>query len=497
MPPHRFLESLLMMRSAVPCPTSQFRVRAVMVLAMVALAAYPAHSDSWPSWLTLSPTTPTGLAAAAAALQTLPIQTESPAVAVHATPEGHWQFTNRSGETFTAGTSAEIKRASAAVLPDATYGFTAATLVLSQDTLFTGPTVLKDLPPAKAYLTVIDGSVFPIQRALNATLAIGIRPGVILAASDQDGAREAFAQLRRPLDAARLRILSATPGAAATLSATPKFDASQNGAAIDAVEPDHLAEALANIPRQTAILTGRLDGASLAMLPSSGAERTVSYAALVAAAANADVDLLILHADPPRQPGGRNWLWQQVQVSGLAHATKRATFADFLDQLASGHDPFVITLASEGSDRVRLTAQPVPAALTTTRGVAGWLKQAAGSVTGQVTGAVEPAAIHASLVSMSRRNALSYRFAPSFPVTLPTLYGAALALGLAGLSVALQWWRAFWPSESRADYPNARGFVMAKLIRSVAFATVFLPLVALPAIAVRIWAAMKPKPLPQ
>jgi hypothetical protein len=458
-----------------------------LAFAIFAALSYPAKAATWASWLTLSSATPSGLDASTAALRVLPVSPVSPAIAVHATPEGHWQFTNRAGETFTAGTPTELKRASATMLPNATDGFASATLILSYETLFTGATVLKDLPQAKAYLTTNDGIVFPVQRAANTTLAIIIRPGVVLAADNPMSVSEALGQLRRPLDAGRLRILSATPGGPPTLTATPKFDAGQTGAAIDAIEPDHLAEALAIIAHQTAILTARLDGANLAVLPPSGGERTLSYATLTTAAANADVDLLILHADPPRQPGGRNWLWQAVQVSGLDHATKRATFADFLDQLATGHDPFLISLSAEGANRVRLTAQPVPAVITTARSVTDWLKQAAGTVTGQLTGAVQPGAIHASLVSMSRRNELFYRFIPRLPVTPLALYVAALVLGLAGVPIARNWWRKAWPLEARSDYPTAFGYGLARIVRGLVFVTLFLPLAALPAVVVRLW----------
>lgn len=286
-----------------------------------------------------------------------------------------------------------------------------------------------------------------------------------------------------------MRILSAVPGSPRTLPSSPKFDAAQNGAAIDAIEPDHLAAALSGIPRQTAILTARLDGANLAVLPASGPERTIQLSALTAAASAADVDLLILHADPPRQPGGRNWLWQRIQVSGLDHATKRGTLADFLDQLAGGHTVYAVSAAPEGETRTRLTAQPIAASPTTQQGMTDWLKQAAGAVTGvvtqQVTGAVQPASIHASLVSAARRQTLSHRLIPALPASAPVFYALAALLGLAGYPVAKRWWRKIWPMESRADYPKASGYLAARLIRAAAFLAIFLPLAALPALVFR------------
>lgn len=468
-------------------------------------APYTSHAVTWPSWLSAQqPYAAADLASAANSLRALPGNATTPAIAAHATPEGHWLFANASGEAFTAGTPAELKRAPAVLAPDTKDGFASVRLVLSRDSAFAGAAVLKDLPASAALYIAADGVILEARRTPRNTLAVMLRPGVSVEAIDKPSFLEALAQLRRPLDAARMRILAAVPGAPVSLPSSPKFEAAQRGApifgggaaiygggaAIDSVDPDHLPDALASIPRQTAILTARLDGANLAVLPPSGPERAISLSALTAAAQSADVDLLILHADPPRQPGGRNWLWQRIQVSGLDHATKRGTFADFLDQLAGGTTVFAVTVSADGEARTRLTAQPIPASMTTTEGVTGWIKQAAGSVTnavtGQVTGAVQPAAIHASLVSTARRNELSHRLIPALPTSATTLYVIASLLGLAALPVALRWWRKLWPQEVRADYTSPRGYTLARAFRALAFLTIFLPLAALPALATRL-----------
>jgi len=464
---------------------------AVAIMLALLTAASTAHAASWQSWLGgEQPTAIAGLASATAALRTLPTSAAAPTLAAHATPEGHWLFTNASGETFTAGTPAELKRAPAVLAPDSKDGYPSLRLVLSRDSLFAGPSVLKDLPATQSLLVPLDGILVEARRTPRHTLTLALRPGVTLEATTKETFLEALAQLRRPLDAAHMRILSAVPGSPRTLPSSPKFDAAQNGAAIDAIEPDHLAAALSGIPRQTAILTARLDGATLAVLPPSGPERTIQLSALTAAASAADVDLLILHADPPRQPGGRNWLWQRIQVSGLDHATKRGTLADFLDQLAGGHTVYAVSATPEGETRTRLTAQPIAASPTTQQGMTDWLKQAAGAVTGvvtqQVTGAVQPASIHASLVSTARRQTLSHRLLPALPASAPLVYAFAALLGLAGYPVAKRWWRKIWPMESRADYPSASGYLAARLIRAGAFLAIFLPLAALPALTARL-----------
>ena len=482
------------------------RLATISLASLIALALLPAnqaHAAPWTSWLSAGePTSISDLKAATAALRTLPTNPAAPTLAAHATPEGHWLFTNASSETFTAGTPAELKRVPDVLAPGAKDGFASLRILLSRDSLFAGPAVLKELPPTQALFVALDGETVDARLTPRNTIAVLLRPNVTLEATTKETFLEALAQLRRPLDAARMRILSATPGAPPTLPASPKFDAAQNGAAIDPIEPDHLAAALSAIPRQTAILTARIDGANLAVLPPSGPERTIPLAGLTAAADAADVDLLILHADPPRQPGGRNWLWQRIQVSGLDHATKRGTLADFLDQLAAGRSAFAVTVVAESDTRTRLTAAPLPTTIATSQGMTDWLKQAAGMMTGavtsQVTGAVQPASVHASLVSTARRQTLAHRLIPALPASAPLLYAFAALLGLAGLPVAKRWWRKIWPMESRADYPDARGYTLARLIRTAAFLAIFLPLAAIPAVVTRLLTlAFRRKPKPQ
>ena len=296
-----------------------------LMTAGIAITTAPSYAVTWPSWLTSQqPHDAADLASAAATLRAIPGNAATPALAAHATPEGHWLFANAANETFTAGTPAELKRAPAVLAPDARpvgdNAFAAIRLVFSRDSLFAGPAVLRDLPASAALYIAVDGAILEARRTPRNTLAVLLRPGVILEADDKANFLEAVSQLRRPLDAAHMRILAAVPGAPSSLATAPKFDTTQGGAAIDTVEPDHLAQALAGIPRQTAILTARIDGANLAILPPSGPERTISLSALNASALAADIDLLILHADPPRQPGGRNWLWQRIQVSEIGRA---------------------------------------------------------------------------------------------------------------------------------------------------------------------------------
>ena len=476
-------------------PRAAFDALRIAALALVlALGAAPLHAADVSAWLPWTwGTAPQGsLADAVTALRALPDLATVPALAVHVAPEGHWQFANAAGETFTAGTPAEIARAPATLAPDAKDGFASLRLILSQDSLVAGAAALKDLPATRSLFAVIGRDLVPLTPTAQRTLNVNLRPHVGLSTASPDTFLEALAQLRRPLDPSRLRVLSLVPGGPASLPSSPRFDAALGGAAVDVIDPAHLTGALASIPRQTAIITARIDATNLSAQPPSGPEITLSWPALTTAAQDADVDLIVLEAGTPRQPGGRNWLWQRVKVWGLDAGAKRGTLADLIESLARA--PFIISAAFDGEARVRLTATPDAVSLATGDGITDWLKQAAGAVTREVTGEIAAAAIHAHLVSHARHSELSARLIPGVPSSAQGLYLLAAALGLLGWPIAWGWWRRIWPTEARAEYASARGFVLARAIRTLAFALVFLPLAAIPALAARLVQLTRRKP---
>ena len=56
-----------------------------------------------------------------------------------------------------------------------------------------------------------------------------------------------------------------------------------------------------------------------------------------------------------------------------------------------------------------------------------------------------------------------------------------------------------YPTEARADYESARGYVLARTVRALAFFLVFLPLAAIPALIARLGRLIivrKPQPTP-
>src|SRR4029079_4984862 len=209
-----------------------------------------------------------------------------------------------------------------------------------------------------------------------------------------------------------IRTLALEPGGPGTLSSYPRLDPDTKAALVDAIDPASLVGALSSVRGQTVLVTGRVEDNLLRFRPSSGAEQSVKLSDLTRAAADADVNLVILNAESPRQPGGRNWLWQRISVGGLDDALKRATLGAFLDALGASRGEFRATIAREGSGRVVIRALPDASGGEPLTGlVADWLSKAASNVTGNVlTSAVE---VHAR--DEERQRELDRRLIPFIP----------------------------------------------------------------------------------
>ncbi|HWK32094.1 MAG TPA: hypothetical protein VNR51_00245, partial [Hyphomicrobium sp.] len=277
---------------------------------------------------------------AASHLRTLPAETRGTALAAHATPEGHWKFVNRDGDVFTAATPSELQRAVPTLLPQSTLG-SQLDIYLGEETVFRDRALLKDLPSGARLHLVAGTDAYPLRAISGGNgsefLYAQMRPHLLVALRDGALFKEAVAQLERPLSRSSIRTLALEPGAPSTLSSYPRIDADSKAALVDAVEPAALARALTSVRGQTVLVTGRAEDNLLYFRPSSGAEQSIKLSELKRAAADADVNLVLLHAATPHQPGGRNWLWQRIAVGGLDDALKRATLGDFLDALGARH----------------------------------------------------------------------------------------------------------------------------------------------------------------
>jgi hypothetical protein len=411
-------------------------------------------------------------------LRSLPANSDgSVALAAQATQEGHWRFVNRAGETFTAGTPDELKRAAAVLLPEAKAD-AKLSLYVTQDTVFQNRAALKDLPKGTELNLVVGSESYRVlRRSDGATerLFAEIRPALLVELADRAPFEEAVWQLARPLEKTSVRVLALEPGGPPRLAATPRNDPATKRALVDAIDPASLPAALGAVRGQTVLVTGRVDGRLLYVQPSSGAERSILLPDLVKAAEEADVNLIVLRTDStPRQPGGRNWLWQKVEVRGLERAMQHPRVADFLDALVGSSRRMTVT-ATVSSRRTAIDIKPAsefPPPLQTPVG------DLFSGIFSDVTGRVITTGLEASLRSAERQTELDQRIIPGIPSDFQAGYLVLVLLGLFGVPISRAWWRRLWPPESRGEYAGRTGYLAARAVRGGVFLLLFLPLTA-------------------
>lgn len=402
------------------------------------------------------------------------------ALAAHATPEGHWTFVNKAGETFTAGTPDEMKRVAATLVPEAAGPEGKLVLYLSEDSAFTWRQHMKDLPKGAELHVVVGRDGYRLVRRSAGGVErffAEVRPNIVVELSERKVFDEALWQLARPLDKSRIRLLSLEPGGPQTLTSAPRLDPASKRAAVDVVDPYKLPQALSALRGQTALVIGRVEGEFLHFKPASGPERPILIKDLVGAAEARDVNLIVLEASTPRQPGGRNWLWQKVAVSGLEEALNRASLSDFLNALGASRGQLMVTATPQGGSRVLLSATPTGVSGSPLSGAlgdwaAGWAKEVAGNMTGHVV----TSTIQAHLRSSERQSELDIRLLPFLPAAVQIAYLAAFVAGLFGVAFAWGWWNRIWPPEQRSEYGNAFGYHSARAVKGVAFVLLFLPI---------------------
>ena len=432
------------------------------------------------------------LDAPANVIRKIPERSDRFVVGVHATQEGHWKFVNQKGDVYTAGTPDELARFESAIAPDGLASNNKLALYLSEDTLFDRTGMLKELP-SRGELHLVSGKasyrLLPSGSAVRTPgqLAVEVRPKVRVLAPDRAGFQEALWQLSRPLVKADMRVLALEPGASATLSPRPRFDKVRKVAMVDQVDPDGLASALSGVRGQTVLVTGRVEGGSL-FYPASGlSEGSLSIKALREAAAKADVNLVLMRSSTTRQPGGRNWFWQRVEVEGLEDALKRATFADFLDAMGAGRGTYRVTVKNEGVDRIHLEAVPERiSSVPFTESVGQWLEDFAASVTGDLA----ISAMSANLRSKDRQTELDARLIPGIPSDYQIAYVVSLVFGLMGWSIAAEWWRMMWRRDEPEEYRSLFGYYAGRVVEWLLYLFVYLPIVGIPAFVVTIFAQL-------
>jgi hypothetical protein len=414
---------------------------------------------------------------AAAHVKGLPAMADRSALAAQATQEGHWRFVNRAGETLTAGTPEEMKRVAAVLLPDARVDARLA-LYVTEDTILLNRAALKDLPAGTELYVVVGRESYRVLRGEGAgeRLYAQVRANLVVEMSNRKAFDEAVWQLTRPLNKANVRVLALEPGGPPRLASAPRIDPATKRALVDTIDPASLAAALGTVRGQTVLVTGRVDSRVLYVQPSSGPEKSLLLPDLFKAAEEADVNLVVLRAaSTPRQPGGRNWLWQKVEVKGLEQAMQHARVADFLNALGGPNARLAVS-ANPSGRRTVLDVRPAADLAS------GPLQRPVGDlfsgIVSDISGRVVTAGLQANLRSAERQQELDQRLIPGIPSDFQVGYLVLVVLGLFGVPVSRAWWRQIWPPEAATEYAGRAGYLAARTVRALAFLLLFLPVTA-------------------
>ena len=405
-------------------------------------------------------------------------------LAAHATLEGHWQFVNRDGQTFTVGTPDEMKRVLPTLVPDMLPGDqTKLRLYLSEDSVFANRASLDQIPRDADLYVVVEKTAYPIARSgkgADVVLTAHLTPNLTMQLLDQSLFEETAFLLGRPLNKSNVRTIAFEPGVSTPLSAAPKIDADTKVPLVDQLDPNNLSCGLRPIRGQTALVTGRIDAGKLVVAPSVGGEISLPVDDLVAAARQNDVNLVVLQSDSSRQAGGRNWLWQKIKVGGLGEASEKATFGDFLDALAARRGGFLLNANRDGAERVHIAAVPD----SSNAGLSGDASNVIEELVGHVTGEVITNTVSIDARDRDTETERDARLIPWLPASVQYPYLAGLVVGLVSWATVRNWWlRLLQALYIHGAAQKSRS--PARIASELFFVLVFIPIAGFPAFVVQ------------
>lgn len=425
---------------------------------------------------------------AGAALRKLPDADAKTALAVHATPEGHWVFVNKKGDQFTAGTPDELARAPQSLL-GVSANETPLSLFLTDKTVFEHSSRLRDLPSTAKLHVTMDNKTHRLIASPDQPKGYVLRAtsNVDVALTRKEMVQEAMYRLARPLNRANIRVLSLQPGGPKTLSSVRAYDPKTKQRLTEAVDPQHLGPAMRKLKGQTVIVTGKVKNGVLEFQPDAMPASQISMADLASAARNADVNLIVLRSSSPNQPGGKTWLWRTIEVDGLKEALEKPTFADFMQGIAERSGNVLVEANQGGQGRLVISARPTARAANPgiATDVGSWLD----TISETVTGTIATEGMSAFVRNKDREREHALRVIPGIPSIAQIMYAFGIFAGLMGLGTARSWWRSIWPPENRSEYAGTFGFWAARIVRGAAFVLLFLPLFGIPAV---IWSVLRP-----
>jgi hypothetical protein len=460
-------------------------------------------------WLTVPPTiaqTDQALDEATRLLGARPDGVRRATLIVHRGQEGHWTLRNAAGETISAASPDEFKSALANVGRDASM------------VLFTAPTLFRldaaglpksDLGKASVRLEgIYDGAIHSVVRNRSGAFHLMKRPRLGIALGDKADVDAAWAALDRRWSLAP-RALRIEPNGPKTLAASARVPAaapSTDGKTtalrkplIDAIDPTALTDALRSVPRQTLVLAGRRDGERL-LTESGGGRRpvTLDLLTLRRSVIDHDVSLVIVDQGNALQPETPSWLIRSTEISGWKRFLDRhaaaGTVADFLEALLDPADrpraPVAVRVARLETDQpVDLVAAPLDVAAS--EPITRTVTRSLGDLGRRLAGSPPAETVRLLLPPTARQIELDRRVVGALPSWLTFGLGGLFLLGLLGSSVSWRWWGRLWPLEQASDYASGTGYRLAKAMRALLYAVVFMPLSALAAAPMRILQAFR------
>jgi len=417
-------------------------------------------------------------------LKRLPQDPNRTALAAVVTAEGHWTFLNRHGQRFTAANPQEMKHVGPMLVGEgktADGGAKTFDIMVGDEALFSKRAAFSALPKDAQLRVVSRGESYRVQgnfHDVTARLQAEVRPGVMLSLSSYEALLEGLWQLSRSLKALNIRVLALDARGPHTIPRLARINANGKRALVDRIDPYKLPKSLAALRGQTAVIAARIEGNVLVFRTAGGGEGRIALKDLVQAAEKSDVNLVLLNSRAPRQPGDRNWLWQQVSIDGLEAGLARANMGQFLGALAGEGRRLVVTVSDRRGARAVLLARGGSSASSIP--LSGGLERVVAEVVSEVAGRVVTSEIRVHAVSRARQKELDQRILPGISSDLQFLYIGSWGLGFfLGLSVAHNWWLRLWPPEERSEYASVIGYYAARSVRFMLFHLIFLPLVGL------------------
>lgn len=425
-----------------------------------------------------------GLESAAKIISKLPAELQKGAIAAEALPDGAWRLRNAAGETITATTPEGIRGALTGLEPGLkeTGSFS---FYVNEDAAFQNVTALEALPSDAQIHVAIDDASYPLLRQGKgdaAKLFAELDGNLIISIADRTLFDEAIWQLKRPLGKAGIRVLSLDGGGARALPAAGRRSAEGLPLA-ETIDVGALDTAFASIRGQTVIVSGKIEAGAVGFTGVSGKTGSIPLADLTRAAEAQDVNLLMLDAGTPKQPGGTTWLWQERGIANLNTAMAHTTLGHFISALSRGQGRITITTDWGEGGHFRLTAVPAasdaPAASAAApqAGLGERAAEFAAHVAEKLAGNVAPQSTVISLNSRNTQWDLDHRLIPGVPAWILYAYAAGWVSGLIAFTETRRWWRFLtrgWLSTA-PSWPR-------RTIMTAVYWLIFTPLVGWPAL---------------